>query len=208
MRKHYAVAGIVVAVLVAVLIVVAGSRSSGDGTDSTAHETSATALPTGHPSAAAGAASPTDYVAMVKLLEARHAKDPSNAKTAMDLANAYLMTEQPTKARRLYASVLASDPGNETAKAQLAMALHADGHDDQALSLLNGLLQTDPRSQLAHYNLGTLYFSEQKSDWARDEWKKAAAIDPTSGIGKSAQNFVNLMDDSTGSPHPSDTKSE
>ena len=52
----------------------------------------------------------------------------------MDLANAYLMTEQPTKARRLYARVLASDPGNETAKAQLAMALHADGHDDQALS--------------------------------------------------------------------------
>jgi Tfp pilus assembly protein PilF len=88
------------------------------------------------------------------------------------------------------------------------MALHADGHDDQALALLTGVLQTDPRSQLAHYNLAVLYFSEQKSDLARDEWKRTAAIDPTSGIGKTAQNFVNLMEDSTGGPHPSDTKGD
>ncbi len=100
---------------------------------------------------------------MVKLLEARYAKHPSDTKTAMDLADAYLMTEQPAKAQRLYTKVLASDPSNETAKVQLAMALHADGRDAQALALLKGVLQTDPHSQLAHYNLAILYFSEQKS---------------------------------------------
>jgi Tfp pilus assembly protein PilF len=208
LRRNYAVAGIVVAVLVAALIVVVGSRSPGGQSSAAGHEASATGLPTAHPSVSSTTASPTDYSAMIKVLETRHAKDPASAKTAMDLADAYLMTEQPAKARRLYAKVLARDPSNEAAKAQLAMALHADGHDDQALALLTGVLQTDPRSQLAHYNLAVLYFSEQKSDLARDEWKRTAAIDPTSGIGKTAQNFVNLMEDSTGGPHPSDTKGD
>lgn len=202
MRRNYAVAGIVVAVLVAALIVVAGSRSPGGQSSSTpvAH---ASDLPSAHPSIGSTSASPTDYGAMIKTLEARYARDPASAKTAMSLADAYLMTEQPTKAERLYGRVLASDPGNEAAKAQLAMALHADGRDDQALTLLTGVLRADPRSQLAHYNLAVLYFSEQKSDQARSEWQKAAAIDPTSGIGKTAQNFVNLMEDNTGGPHPS-----
>jgi tetratricopeptide (TPR) repeat protein len=208
LRRNYAVAGIVVAVLVATLIVVAGSRSPGNGSSSADHETSASALPTDHPSTGSSTGSLTDYGAMVKLLEARYAKHPSDTKTAMNLADAYLMTEQPTKAQRLYTKVLASDPSNETAKVQLAMALHADGRDEQALALLRGVLQTDPRSQLAHYNLAILYFSEQKSAEARDEWKEAAAIDPTSGIGESAQNFVNLMAGSTGGPHPSGAKGD
>jgi Tfp pilus assembly protein PilF len=206
LRKHYAVAGIVVAILVAALIVVAGSRSSDDEASSASHGASTAAVPTGHSSVGTVTGSPTDYGAMVKLLEARYARNPSDAKTAMDLADAYLMTEQPTKARRLYAKVLASDPGNETAKVQLAMALHADGRDDQALSLLDGVLQTDTRSQLAHYNLAIIYFSEQKSDLARDEWKTAAAIDATSAVGKSAQNFVDWMEDGTDGPRPSPTK--
>jgi cytochrome c-type biogenesis protein CcmH/NrfG len=203
LRKHYAVAGIVVAILVATLIVVAGTRGPGDDPSATGHETSA-APPTDQPSSSSS--TPTDYSAMVKLLEARYARHPSDTKTAMNLADAYLMTEQPVKALRLYNKVLAADPGNETAKLQLAMALHADGRDLQALALLKGVLQTDPRSQLAHYNLAILYFWEQKSSEAKSEWKEAAAIDPTSVIGKSARNFVNLMDDSAGGSHPSGSK--
>ena len=207
MRKRYAVAGIVIAILVATLIVVAGSRGpSEESSDAdTGNVAGASTLPA-HPSPGSNTASPTDYAAMVKLLEARYAKHPTDSKTAMELADAYLMTEQPAKARQLYARVLARDPGNETAKLQLAMALHAGGNDDAALALLNGVLKTDPSSQLAHYNLAILYFSEQKSGQAREEWKRAASIDPASHLGRSAQNFVDLMDDSTGEPHPSDTK--
>jgi len=204
-RKHYAVAGIVVAILVATLIVVAGSRSpgSGSGATDTDNIAGASTLPTVHASAGSNAASPTDYSAMVKLLEERYARHPSDMKTAMELGDAYLMTEQPAKARQLYTRVLARDPGNETAKLQLAMALHAGGDDTAALALLYGVLKTDPGNQLGHYNLAILYFSEQKADQARQEWKRAAAIDPTSGIGRSAQNFVDLMEDSTGGPQPS-----
>jgi len=205
-RKRYAVAGIVVAILVASLIVAAGSRSPSDKSGANAQVASAATLPA-HPSPGSSGASPTDYAAMVRLLEARYARHPSNAKTAMSLADAYLMTEQPAKAQRLYSKVLAGDPGNETAKAQLAMALHADGRDGTALDLLTSVLHSDPRSQLAHYNLAVLYFSQQRSDLARDEWRKAAAIDPTSGIGRTAQSFVDVMDDGGGSGHASAAKS-
>jgi len=116
----------------------------------------------------------------------------------MALADAYLMTEQPGKAEALYTRVLAAQPDNETAKAQLAMALHASGHDDQALQLLTSVLATNPHSQLAHYNLAILYFSHQRADLARDEWRKAATIDPRSGIGRTARSFVDLMDDGGG----------
>ena len=199
MRRHYAVAGIVVAVLVAALIVFAGARSRGDGASGgDAHDADAATLPTTRPAPSAESPSPTDYAAMVGLLEARYARQPSNA-TALALADAYLMTEQPAKAQRLYTRVLASDPDNEDAKSQLALALHASGHDDQALGLLTSVLKADPRSQLAHFNLAVLYFSEQKSRQARDEWREAAAIDPDTSIGHTSQSFVNLMQGVTGS---------
>jgi tetratricopeptide (TPR) repeat protein len=198
LRRHYAVAGIVVAVLVAALIVFAGSRSRGDDTGAAAHEANAATLPPAHPSPSAESPSPTDYAAMVGLLQARYARHPSNEKTALALADAYLMTEQPAKAQRLYTKVLATDPDNEDAESQLALALHASGRDDQALSLLTGVLKADPRSQLAHFNLAVLYFSQQRSRQARDEWRKAAAIDPHTSIGHTAQSFVNLMAGVTG----------
>ena len=182
MRKRYAVAGIVVAILVASLIVAAGLRAPNDKSGSNSHEASAATLPD-QPSPGSSSGSPTDYAAMVKLLEARYARHPSSTTTAMSLADAYLMTEQPAKAERLYAKVLDDDPSNQTAQAQLAMALHASGQDGRAFSLIAGVLRANPRSQLAHYNLAILYFSQQRSDLARDEWRKAAAIDRSSAIG-------------------------
>jgi Tfp pilus assembly protein PilF len=200
LRKQYAVAGVAVAILVASLIVVAGSRSS-KGSDP-AQKASTKSATAGSASATSGVRAPTDYTAMVKLLAARYARNPSDSRIALALANAYLMTDRPKKAGHLYTKVLKSEPDNETAKVQLAMALHADGNDEQAFALLNAVLRADPRSQLAHYDLAGLYFSEQKSTLARDEWKRAAALDPGSGVGKMAQDFVNLMDETTGRPHP------
>ena len=199
MRKQYAVAGIVVAVLVASLIVLAGSRAPGR-TAATGAEASAATLPTDVASPGATTAG-TDYAVMVKLLAARYARHPASTQDAMTLADAYLMTEQPGKAEALYAKVLAAEPDNQTAKAQLAMALHAAGHDDQALELLTAVLEANPRSQLAHYNLAVLYFSQQRADLARDEWRRAAAIDPTSGLGRTARSFVVLMDDGQDGSH-------
>jgi cytochrome c-type biogenesis protein CcmH/NrfG len=204
-RKHYALAGIIVAVLVAALIVIAGSRSSETGSSAGTQPGASASLPPGHPSIGPSSSSQPDYGKMVTSLEGRYKKNPADTKTAMALADAYLMNEQPAKAQRLYTRVLARDPANTTAKVQLAMALHAGGDDAKAFDLLAGVITADPNNQLAHYNLAILYFSQQKSDLAKDEWRKAAAINPKTSIGVSAENFVNLMENSTGGPHPAGT---
>jgi len=208
-RKQYAVAGVIVAVLVAALIVVAGSRSS-DKTptaSATGAKGATASLPPGHPSIGPSASpqAQADYGKMVAALEAKYKKDPGDTKVALALADAYLMSERPAKARALYAKVLAREPANEDAKVQYAMALHAGGSDERAFELLNQVIKDDPDSQLAHYNLAILYFSQQKADRAKSEWKKAAQIDPATSIGRSAMNFVNLMEDSGGAPHPGST---
>lgn len=201
MRRHYALAGIVVAVMVAALIVVAGSHSS--ATDvSTTGKGASTSLPPGHPSIAPSSSARPDYAKMIAALETRYSKHPDDTKIALSLADAYLMNEQTAKASRLYARVLEREPSNQTAKVQYAMALHASGNDTKALELLNDAIKANPDDQLAHYNLAILYFSRQESSLAKAEWQKAAAIDPTTSLGASAQNFVNLMQNSTGAPHP------
>jgi len=196
-RKQYAVAGVIVAVLVAALIVVAGSRSS-DNTptaSATGAKGATASLPPGHPSIAPSTSpqAQPDYGKMVTALEAKYKKDPNDTKVALSLG------------RTLYAKVLAKEPGNEEAKVQYAMALHAGGNDARAFELLDQVIKTDPDSQLAHYNLAILYFSQQKADLAKSEWSKAAQIDPSTSIGRSAMNFVNLMEDSSGAPHPGST---
>ncbi len=201
MRKHYALAGIVVAVMVAALIVVAGSHSSGTA-GSTTGTSGSTSLPPGHPAVAPSSSARPDYAKMIAALEAKYGKHPDDIKTALSLADAYLMNEQTAKASALYAKVLAREPSNQTAKVQYAMALHASGNDTKALELLNDAIKANPDDQLAHYNLAILYFSRQQSSLAKAEWQKAAAIDPTSSLGAAAQNFVDLMQNSTGAPHP------
>ena len=209
MRKQYAVAGVIVAVLVAALIVVAGSRSSDKtATASTTGAKGASAsLPPGHPSIepTASTQAQPEYGKMVTALEAKYKKHPNDTKVALALADAYLMNERPAKARALYAKVLAREPENEDARVQYAMALHAGGDDERAFALLGQVIKDDPESQLAHFNLAILYFSQQKADQAKSEWKKAAQIDPSTSIGRSAQNFVNLMENSSGAPHPAGT---
>jgi len=210
-RKQYAVAGVVVAVLVATLIVVAGTRSSGNTptASATVPKGADMSLPPGHPSIGPSSSSSPqaepDADRTLTILKAKYKKDPGDTKTILALADAYLMNERPAKARALYAKVLKREPDNEQAKVQYAMALHATGNDEQAFALLGKVIKSDPQSQLAHYNLAILYFSDQQSDQAKSEWRKAAAIDPTTSIGRSAANFVNLMEDSTGAPHPSST---
>ena len=201
MRKHYVLAGLTLAAIVAAVIVVVGSVSSGSSGGTTTPSASVS-LPPGHPSvaASAGAGQTPDYAPMITSLEKKYAAAPDDTKTALSLANAYLMNNQPDKAVALYDAILARQPSNVSAKVQLAMALHAQGHDHKALTLLTGIIAKDPNDQAAHYNLAILYFAEQKSDQAKNEWTKAAQIDPSSSLGKSAQNFVDLMNGQTTAP--------
>lgn len=212
MRRNYTLAGLTLAALVVIAIVAAGtiSHASTQSANGSAASTGAAGpLPPGHPPIDQGAQTDTedaqskpsgDLSATIATLEEKRAQDPGDTKTALALAAAYLSAEQPGKAIDVYNDILDREPSNQTARAQLALALHAAGDDEQAVAILQDLLKSTPDNQTAHYNLAIIYFSQDKADLARREWLRAARIDPSSRIGASAQNFVDLMEGRTTAP--------
>jgi cytochrome c-type biogenesis protein CcmH/NrfG len=203
MKKHYLLAGIVIAAIVAVVVVVVGTASGPDSSSET--PTATQSLPAGHPSVGSSQqpSSSDQYGKMVAGLKKKYDSDPTDITNAIALGDAYLMSEQGDKAIPVYLAVLKLDPKNETATAQLGLAYHGQKDDAKSIAMLESALATNPDSQIAHYNLAIIYFSQQKSADAKGEWAKAAAIDPSTRLGKSAQNFVDLMEGRT--PAPSGT---
>ena len=110
------------------------------------------------------------------------------------------MNEQADKAIKLYGALLDDSPGDPTLTAQLAMAWHVKGDDARATRLLDEVLAAAPRSQTAHYNLAIIYFAQNETAKAKQEWETAASIDPGSRLGQSAQSFVDLMEGRTPAP--------
>ena len=209
MKRSYVIPGLTLAALVVVAIVVVGTMSGGSTPQSSGvPEAGATSLPSGHPSIeaggdAAGQGSSTatgDAAAMISKLEKELAKDPADTKTALALADAYLSADQPEKALKLYNDIIDREPGNLAARAQQALALHATGDDERALAILEDVIVSAPDNQTAHYNLAIIYFSQGKAAQAKQEWEKAAATDPTSRLGASAQYFVDMMEGRSPAP--------
>jgi Flp pilus assembly protein TadD len=206
-RRHYALAGVAIAIAVAAVIVVAGTRSSETSTATGETPLGRQSLPPGHPQIGPSQTpgpTQTDPTPALAALRGKHTRHPDDVATAIALGDAYLISGQTDKAMHVYGQVLARDPGNATARVKLAMAWHAKGNDAQAMSLIKGVLAKVPRDQLARYDLAIVYFALQKTDEAKAEWQQAAEIDPDSALGKSARNFVDLMDGKTPAPSSGD----
>ena len=208
LRKSHALIGVAAVLAVTVVVIV------GDGCASSTRGLAAvaSAMPPLPPSLpAAGGASPragTSYGATVQQtiahLEKTLAKQPGDVKTELALANAYLLSQRYEQAALLFSEVLATNPENRIAPVRLALVWHAQGHDQKAVKSITAVLRQWPSDQEAHYTLAIIYFSQQKTEAARSEWQRAAQIDPTTRIGRTAQNFVNLLSDSTPTAQPGD----
>lgn len=72
------------------------------------------------------------------------------------------------------------DPGNREARLELGRALFDSGDVDGAIYETERLLEVDPLSIDALYNLGAIYGNLGQNDRAREYWRKAAAVDPSS----------------------------
>ena len=74
------------------------------------------------------------------------------------------------------------------------MVWHADGDTKRAEKAIAKVLAAKPGDQEAHYSLAIIYFSTDRSRQAREEWTKAATLDPATIIGRRSQSFVDLLD--------------
>jgi cytochrome c-type biogenesis protein CcmH/NrfG len=193
LRKNYALLLIAGAIVVAAVIVFVGSANHSGSAAPAQPAANATSLPPDHPTIGPA----PDYSEMIAALKAKLDKNPSDTQTMTALGTAYFMSEQYDKAEALFVRALRLRPGDPDATAQLAMVYHAGGNDAKAKSLIRGVLKKRPKFQEAHYDLAIIYFSQGRMEQAKAEWQKTAAIDPTSKLGKQAQNFVDLMEGRT-----------
>ena len=198
MRKNYALLLIAGAIVVAAVIVFVGSANHAGSAAPSQPAANSTSLPPGHPSvgptSSAGTGQAPDYSEMIATLRAKLDKNPSDAQTINALGTAYFMSEQYDKAQALFMRALRLHPGDPGATVQLAMVYHAGGNDARAKSLIRAVLKKRPKFQEAHYDLAIIYFSQGRLDQAKAEWRKTAAIDLKSKIGRQAQNFVDMME--------------
>ena len=200
MRNKYVLTGIGAAVLVAAVIVVVGSMAGSSDGGGTVAPASAQSLPPGHPTVNAGAgATPAATTSSsvkrsISQLEKKSKAHPRDAAVLLKLGDAYFLAQQYARAEKAFARALQLKPGDATATVRLAMVWHADGQTTRAVRAIRGVVADKPDDQEAHYSLAIVYFSLERVQDARDEWAEAAAIDPSSAIGRRSQNFVDLID--------------
>jgi len=203
LKRHYALAGVGVAVLVAAAIVVVGTSSgSGDAAGTLADPSAAgRSLPPGHPAVGdkAGTATPapvTNDVVKQKIaeLESTRAARPRDVAVLLALGDAYFLGQHYQQAARTFRTALQIDPGNPTATVRLAMVWHADGDSQRAAQAIQTVLDTTPGNQEAHYSMAIIDFSADRIDAAKSEWALAAKLDPSTAIGRRSQSFVDLLD--------------
>jgi len=201
--KHYVLAGVGVAVLVAAVIVVVGTSSGGGDAAGTVAEPSAAgqSLPPGHPAVdgKAGESTPapaTDDAAQQRIaqLESASADQPDNVDALLELGEAYFLGQRYQQAAHTFRTALAIDPGNPTATVRLAMVWHADGDSQRAAQAIKAVLDKTPRDQEAHYSMAIIYFSADRIDEAKNEWVAAAMLDPSTAIGRRSQSFIDLLE--------------
>jgi Tfp pilus assembly protein PilF len=203
LKRHYVLAGVGVAVLVATVIVVVGTRSGGGGAAGmvAGPSTAGQSLPPGHPAVngKTGGSTPapvTNDAVKQKIarLETASADQPKNVAVLLDLGDAYFLGQRYQQAARTFRAALALDPGNATATVRLAMVWHADGQSQRAAQAIKAVLVKNPGNQEAHYSMAIIYFSTDRVSEAKAEWAMAAKLNPSTAIGRRSQSFVDLLE--------------
>lgn len=191
LRNRYLLLGLSGALVVAVAIVVAGSLGQHAGGATTSQQSPAPGHPAVNGDGSGTGASTQQSIAELQTVSKQ---DPSDASVLLQLGSAYFLAERYTQAQKTFRQVLRLEPGDATATVRLAMVWQAEGDTQRAMDAIQGVLRTRPNDQEAHYSLAIVYFSLERVQDARTEWARAAAIDPTSSIGRRSQNFVDLID--------------
>ena len=203
MKKHYVLAGVGVAALVAAVVVIVGLTSGGGDAAGNAAgpSTAGQSLPPGHPAIggkAGESTSPpvTDDAVKQKIdkLESASADQPDNVAVLLQLGDAYFLGQRYQLAARTFRRALRLDPGNPTATVRQAMVWHAEGDSQRAAQAIKAVLDKTPGNQEAHYSMAIIYFSADRIDEAKAEWVAAAKLDPSTPIGRRSQSFVDLLD--------------
>lgn len=129
------------------------------------------------------------------VLEHRLEADPDDPELQLELADTCVTGERYRKAARLYESLLDDEALGPVAYVRLALVQHLQGERRQAYDALRTAVLRWPELQEAHYQLAVVAFAHQDLTLAVSEWDRAAELAPDTELGRSAAQFVELLDE-------------
>jgi tetratricopeptide (TPR) repeat protein len=107
-----------------------------------------------------------------------HKQHPKDVKIAIEYARLLLSMDQVDKANEINGQVLTENRRNAEALTVKGDILVRQGKPDAALSILRALVNDEPENALAHYALGSALSTSGDQKGAKDQWLRAAQLQP------------------------------
>jgi cytochrome c-type biogenesis protein CcmH/NrfG len=137
--------------------------------------------------------------AQLKALTSVAAREPSNAKPRVELANLYFDAERYDDAIKWYADAVRLNPNDVNVSTDLAVAYYYTNQPDKALAQFEHSLELDPRHPKTLLNMGIVKaFGKQDLEGATEAWQLVMQVAPDSPEGQAAKRAL----DSLRSAHP------
>jgi tetratricopeptide (TPR) repeat protein len=135
----------------------------------------------------------------VKALKAVVEREPSNAKSRIELANLYFDAERYDDAIKWYEEALKLTPGDVNASTDLGVCYYYANQPDKALEQFSRSLKIDPKHVKTLLNVGIVKaFGKQDLEGATAAWQQVMQLSPDSPEGQAAKRAL----DSLKSAHP------
>jgi cytochrome c-type biogenesis protein CcmH/NrfG len=151
------------------------------------------------PSGGAGTRAAVLDEAQVKALMSVAAREPSNAKPRIDLANLYFDAERYDDAIRWYVDAARLSPNDVDVSTDLGVAYYYTNQPDKALAQFDHSLKLDPRHPKTLLNMGIVKaFGKQDLEGASAAWQRVIEVVPDSPEGQAARRAL----DSLRAAHP------
>jgi len=145
-------------------------------------------------SAAQNNSSPAPQIASIKelnKLEESVKNNPADTETLLKYAHSLNDAGFYQKAVDRYKEYLKVKPGETDVIVDMGVCYFQLGKYDEAVKNFKDGIKINPSHQIAHLNLGVVYnFGLKNKTEAIKWWKKAVELDPTSEIGKKAEEFL------------------
>lgn len=135
-----------------------------------------------------------EYNFAIGILDQLVLLNPKSLTMSQKLANLYLKTDQPAKAKEIYQRVISKGVVSDEIYYEYALVCVRAGDVDTAETILKKVVELNPNFANAHKDLGVIYLSKRLFDYAKDEFEKAITIAPDDiGIAFEYANFLHAI---------------
>lgn len=119
-----------------------------------------------------------EYQAAISLLEELVYVNPKSTLPAQKLANLYIRTNNPAKAKEIYDNFLLKGSMSAESMHQYAVISSSLCDTETAEKMLKKAIRLNPDFAKAHKDLGIIYLNKRLFDYAEDEFKTALKLAP------------------------------